>query len=101
MKILVGPFREMVVLNPKSSGTLMEASRQEGAMLRSVSGNSHSHSCVVLKIRQQAHRVISAKPRVSKWRPNSTTVSALPGTESEVSQLVSVVRSAIRAPAIP
>lgn len=37
MKILVGPFREMVVLNPKSSGTLMEASRQEGAMLRSVS----------------------------------------------------------------
>lgn len=37
MKVPVGPFRAMAVLNSKSSGTLMEASRQEGAMLRSVS----------------------------------------------------------------
>ena len=37
LKIPVGPFRAMAVLNPKSPGTLMESSRHEGAVLRSVS----------------------------------------------------------------
>lgn len=31
-----GPFRALAVLSVKSSGTLMDASRPKGAMLRSV-----------------------------------------------------------------